>query len=87
MTADQLAVNSRALIAAAAKLDHAGYDGDAYRFVEGLVVSVLADGYRPVEKPPPMQGPCSTPAARAAALAEAERAVTEAKIRRTGGEK
>lgn len=87
MTADQLAVNSRALIAAAAKLEHAGYDGDSYRFIEGLVLNLLADGYRPVQKPPPLRGPGASRHAIDEALAEAAKAVTDAKHRRTGGEK
>lgn len=79
MTADQLAINSRALMAAAAKLEHAGYDGDAYRFVEGLVLSVLADGYRKADPPPPLRGTHSTAAARAAALEATRQAVQAAK--------
>ena len=66
---DQTAVNTRALMAAAARLESAGYDGDAYRFCESLVVSVLADGYKRVEPPPALRGPTSTTAGRAAARA------------------
>jgi hypothetical protein len=75
MTAEQTAINTRALMAAAAKVERIGYDGDAYRFVEGLVVSVLADGYRKVEPPPPLHGPTSTEAGRA----EARRLFEEAR--------
>jgi hypothetical protein len=55
MTENQTAVNSRALLAAAAKLDAKGYEGDSYRFVEGLVLSVLADGYRRIEPVPDLR--------------------------------
>jgi hypothetical protein len=55
MSVDQTVINSRALIAAAAKLEAKGYDGDSYRFVEGLVLSVLADGYRRLEPVPDLR--------------------------------
>lgn len=79
MTAEQTAVNHRALIAAAAKLERTGYDGDAYRYVEGLVLSVLADGYRPVDKPVPARGPGASRQAIDAAKAAAAQAVAAAK--------
>jgi hypothetical protein len=81
MTAEQTAVNTRALMTAAAKLERIGYDGDAYRFVEGLVLSVLADGYRPLPKPVPLRPttPASTPAGRAAARAIYEQARADAR--------
>ena len=84
MTVDQTAINHRALIAAAAKLEKAGYDGDAYRFVEGLVLSVLADGYRPLDKPVPRRGPGASRAAIDAAKRAAEEAVRAARLKRTG---
>ncbi len=83
MTASQLAVNSRALMAAADRLTRAGYDGDAYRFVEGLLVNALADGYRPVEPPPPLRGPGADPAVIAQAKRAAADAVRKSKV--TGG--
>jgi hypothetical protein len=39
VTPAQVAVNDRALRSAAAKLEAAGYQGDAHRFVEGLVLA------------------------------------------------
>jgi len=66
MTPAQVATNNRALIAAAAKLEKAGFTGDSYRFVEALIVSVLDDGFRRIEKPTP-RGPGSTEAGREAA--------------------
>ena len=84
MTPTQLAVNSRALMAAADKLTRRGFDGDAYRFVENLIVNLLADGYRPVEPPVPARGPGASRAARKAALQAAEAAVRASKDARTG---
>ncbi|HEU5026634.1 MAG TPA: hypothetical protein VFV01_17085 [Spirillospora sp.] len=66
-TEDRVATNHRALMAAAAKLERAGFTGDSYRFVEGLVVNLLADGWRPVEPAPALRGPTSTEAGRRAA--------------------
>jgi hypothetical protein len=75
----QTITNSRALLAAAAKLENTGWTGDSFRFVEGLVLSVLADGFRPLDPPVPTQGAGSTEAARRDALAIAEAAVRAAK--------
>jgi hypothetical protein len=86
MTVQQVAANATALRNLAARLERLGFTGDAHTEAEHIALNLLADGYRHIEKPPPLQGPCSTPAARAAALAEAERAVADAKIRRTQGE-
>lgn len=85
MTADQTAINSRTLIAAAAKLERIGYDGDAYRFVESLVLSVLADGYRKVTPPPPLRGPGAGRDAIEAAKEAARAAVQKAREARTTG--
>jgi hypothetical protein len=55
VTVDQTVINSRALIAAAAKLEAKGYDGDAYAFVEGLILAAIADGYRRIEPVPDLR--------------------------------
>ncbi len=81
MTAAQLAVNARALMAAADRLTRAGYDGDAYRFVEHLLVNALADGYRPLEPAPPLRGPGANPAVIAQAKQAAAQAVRDAKVK------
>lgn len=60
MSVQQIAINDNALRSAAARLEAAGYQGDAFRFVESMVVSVLADGYSRVEAPPALAGPTST---------------------------
>lgn len=83
MSAAQIAVNSRALMTAADKLTRAGYDGDAYRFVEDLALNLLADGYRPVDKPVPRRGPGASRAAIDAAKAACRAAVDAARERRT----
>lgn len=50
----QIAVNSQALINLAAKLEQLGYTGpDVHRVAESIALNLLADGYRPLEKPPP----------------------------------
>ncbi len=82
MTAAQLAVNSRALMAAADRLTRAGFDGDAYRFVEHLLVNALADGYRALEPAPPLRGPGANPAVIAKAKQVAAQAVAAAKAAR-----
>jgi hypothetical protein len=69
VTTDQTVINSRALIAAAAKLEAKGYDGDAYTFVEGLILAAIADGYRRIDPVPDLHGPSSTKAGREAARA------------------
>ena len=82
MTPQQVGINHRALRNAADKVASIGYDGDAHRFVEGLVLSVLADGYRPLDKPEPEPAPTgrgSTEHARRQALIAAEQAVRAAK--------
>ncbi len=81
MTAAQVAVNSRALMAAADRLTRAGYDGDAYSFVEGLLGNALADGYRPVEPPPLLRGPGADPAVIAEAKQAAAQAVRDSKVK------
>jgi hypothetical protein len=82
VTADQTAVNHAALIAAAARLEGAGYDGDSYRFVEGLVVSVLADGYWRLEPVPAPRGPGASRQAIEDAKQAAKAAVRASKDRR-----
>ncbi len=81
MTAAQLAVNARALMAAADRLTRACFDGDAYRFVEHLLVNALADGYRPIEPPAPLRGPGADPAVIAQAKQVAAQAVRAAKVK------
>jgi hypothetical protein len=82
MTVEQTAINHRALIAAADKLNRIGYDGDAYRFVEGLILAVIADGYRPIEKPIPARGTGASRDAIEAAKQAAADAVAAARERR-----
>jgi hypothetical protein len=82
MTTDQIAVNHRALIAAADKLTRTGYDGDAYRFVEGLILAVIADGYRRIEPPVPTRGTGASRTSIDAALRAAADAVAASKERR-----
>jgi hypothetical protein len=67
VTTDQTVINSRALIAAAAKLEAKGFTGNAYAFVEGLILAAIADGYRRIEPIPDLHGPSSTKAGREAA--------------------
>ncbi len=69
-------------MAAADRLTRAGFDGDAYRFVEALAVNLLADGYRPVQPPPPLRGPGADPAVIAQAKQAAAQAVAAAKAAR-----
>jgi Mn-dependent DtxR family transcriptional regulator len=68
MTPDQIAANHRALTNLAAHLEHLGYTGgDAHNQAERIAHALHRDGWRPVEKPPAMRGPTSTPAGRRAA--------------------
>lgn len=85
MTATQIGVNDRALCNAAAKVESIGYTGDAHRFVESLVLSVLADGYRRIEAPPALQGPGASREAIDDALRAAGVAVRAAKDGRKKG--
>jgi hypothetical protein len=82
MTATQIGINDQALRNAAEKVAAIGYDGDAYRFCEGLVVSVLADGYRRLEKPPALHGPGASRQAIEDAIEKTEAAVRASKDRR-----
>lgn len=85
MTATQIGVNDAALRNAAEKVTAIGYQGDAHRFVEALVVSVLADGYRPLEPPIPLRpaGPIASEATRAEAKRIVAEGVAKARAKRT----
>lgn len=82
MTEHAIAVNATAIRNLAARLERMGYHGDSHAEAEAIALNLLADGYRPVEKPPPLRGAHSTAQARAAALAECRTAVTAARERR-----
>jgi hypothetical protein len=83
VTAQQVAVNHKALMEAAVQLEAAGYQGDAFRFVESLVRSVLADGYREIPKPPPLTGRGSSDDARRAIVEQTKRELADRKRHRT----
>ena len=56
MTPDQVAVNHKAITAAAERLEARGWQGpDAARFVESLLLDALASGFRRLEPPPPLR--------------------------------
>jgi hypothetical protein len=52
MTPTQVAINDRIVREYAARIEAIGYQGDACRFVEALLLGAIADGYREIEKPP-----------------------------------
>jgi hypothetical protein len=80
-----VATNATALRNLADRLERMGYaGGDAYTEAEHIALNLLADGYRLIEKPPPLQGSTSTEAARRAAIEAAAEAVRSARERRTG---
>jgi len=83
VSADQLAINHRALRNAAAELERIGYTGDAFRFVEGLIQSVVADGYREIPKPPPLTGRGSSDDVRRALVEQTKRELAERQRQRT----
>lgn len=58
MTTDerQVAVNDRAVREAAERLTATGWVGDAYRFVESLLLNAVASGWRRIEPVPPPAG-------------------------------
>ena len=78
MTA-QLAVNTSVVIDEAARLEAAGYQGDAQQFVEQLLLRAFTAGWRPVEPPVPTRGPGASRQAIDAAKAAAADAVRSAK--------
>jgi hypothetical protein len=82
VTIEQTAINHRALMAATTQLENAGYKGDAFRFIENLILTVLADGYRRIEPPPPPRGPGAGRQAIDACKAAAAQAVADARARR-----
>jgi len=63
----QLAVNTSVVIDEAARLESAGYHGDAVAFVERLLLRAFSAGWRPLEPPPTPRGPGSTRRGREAA--------------------
>lgn len=80
MTAHQVAVNHRAVANLAGRLESLGYTGDdVHEVAERLAAELLADGYRPVERPPAPSGPGASREAIEAALRAAREAVTAAK--------
>lgn len=78
----QVAINDKAIRAQADRLAATGWDGDAYRFVESLLLNAVADGWKRLEPPPPLAGPGASRAAINAAIEAAALAVREAKDRR-----
>ena len=52
---EQAGINAKAVRNAAARLEARGFDGDAARFVESLLLDALASGYRKLEPPPPLR--------------------------------
>jgi hypothetical protein len=85
VTAAQIGINDRALRNAAEKVAAIGYQGDPHRFVEALIVSVLGDGYRPIEPPIPLRpaGPIASEAVRADAKRHVADAVAAVREKRT----
>lgn len=79
MTAAQIAANATALRNLATRLERLGYTGDTHAEAEHIALNLLADGFRPVERPVPNRGPGASRAAIEAAKAAAERAVRAAK--------
>lgn len=83
MTVTQVAVNAAAVRNLAARLERLGYTGDAHTEAEHIALNLLADGYRPVDKPVPRRGPGASRAAIDAAKAACRAAVDAARERRT----
>ncbi len=81
MSQEQTAINQRVVIEEAGRLTSAGYQGDAARFVEGLLLRAISGGYRPVEPSPPLRGPGADPAVIAQAKQAAADAVRESKVK------
>jgi hypothetical protein len=79
----QLAVNTSVVIDEAARLESAGYHGDAVAFVERLLLRAFTAGFRPLEPPPTPRGPGARRESIDAAIQAAEDAVRAAKERRT----
>lgn len=82
MTTEQVAINHRALVAAAAQLERIGYTGDAFRLAEALVRSAVAEGYREIPKPTPLTGPGSSDHARRILIDEIKRELDDRKRKR-----
>jgi hypothetical protein len=76
MSEAEIARNAAALRNLAARLERMGYTGgDAHTEAEHIAVNLLADGYRPIDKPPPLRGPGASRQAREAAIEAARIAV------------
>lgn len=82
---DQLSVNTNVVIEEAARLESAGYQGNAAQFVEQLLLRAFSAGYRPLEPPVPARGPGAKRASVEAALAACDVAVRTARERRITG--
>ncbi|MCW2899973.1 MAG: hypothetical protein JWO67_2238 [Streptosporangiaceae bacterium] len=76
MTEHAIAANATALRNLAARLERMGYTGDAHAEAEHIALNLLADGYRPLDKPVPARGP----GAKRESIEECRRA-TEAAVR------
>ena len=78
VTAEQVGVNAKAVLAAAARLEARGWQGpDAAAFVEGLLLEAIRSGYRPLDPPPALRGTSSTTEGRARAKALFEETMRE----------
>jgi hypothetical protein len=78
----QVATNATAIRNLAARLERLGYTGDCHTEAEHIAVNLLADGYRPVEKPVPTRGTGASRESVEAALRAAADAVAASKERR-----
>lgn len=81
MTPAQIARNDAAIRNLAGRLEQLGFPGDSRAEAERIAVDLFADGYRPVEKPPPLTGPGASREAREEAIRAAAEAVRAAKER------
>jgi hypothetical protein len=79
MTELDIARNAAALRNLAGRLERMGYIGDTYAEAEHIAMNLLADGYRPVGKPPALRGPGASRQAIKAAKQAAADAVARAR--------
>jgi len=82
MTPIQVAINHAAITEAASQLSRVGYEGDAHRFCEQLVLTAIGAGYRKLEPPPPSRPVNVATDAQRAAHIEAAKAEVEAARRK-----
>jgi hypothetical protein len=66
VTPEQVATNARAVRAVAERLEREGHAAPEV-LADELTALLARHGWKPTEQPPPLHGPASTPAGRAAA--------------------